>query len=161
MQQDQGEARAGSSREWVAGGTMIVLGLGAFAMATTYQLGTLSRMGPGLFPAILGVLLAVLGLGIAFSRKSAEEIAEEAAEEAAPPQWRGWSCIVGGLIAFMLLGQYGGLIPATLGLVFISALGDRQHTVKTAAILAIGVTILGVAIFSWGLQLQFPLLRWG
>ncbi|MCJ9712140.1 tripartite tricarboxylate transporter TctB family protein, partial [Bordetella hinzii] len=77
------------------------------------------------------------------------------------PQWRGWGCITGGLAAFMLLGQYGGLVPATLGLVFISALGDRQHTIKSAALLAVGVTLLGVAIFSWGLQLQFPLFRWG
>ncbi|AZY49212.1 tripartite tricarboxylate transporter TctB family protein [Bordetella avium] len=152
MQQDARPAR----REWVAGGTMIVLGLAAFAQATTYQLGTLGRMGPGMFPAILGVLLALLGIGIAFSRQPAEDAAE-----ATSPQWRGWGCITGGLLAFMLLGQYGGLIPATLALVFISALGDRQHSVKTAALLAVGVTLLGVAIFSWGLQLQFPLLRWG
>ncbi|OZI74889.1 tripartite tricarboxylate transporter TctB family protein [Bordetella genomosp. 12] len=156
MQQEPRPAR----REWAAGGTMIVLGLGAFALATTYQLGTLGRMGPGMFPAILGVLLTLLGLAISRSRSPQQEESETSADEAAP-QWRGWACITGGLLAFILLGQYGGLVPATLGLVFISALGDRQHTLKTAALLAIGVTALGVAIFSWGLQLQFPLFRWG
>ena len=46
-------------REAWAAGTMIVLGLGAIAQATTYTLGSLARMGPGLFPAILGVLLVL------------------------------------------------------------------------------------------------------
>ncbi|EWM44845.1 tripartite tricarboxylate transporter TctB family protein [Bordetella holmesii 70147] len=137
---------------------MIVLGLGAFALATTYQLGTLGRMGPGMFPAILGALLALLGVAIWRTRR--QDGAETDAGPA-PSQWRGWACITAGLLTFILLGQYGGLIPATFGLVFISALGDRQHTLKTAALLAAGVTALGVAIFSWGLQLQFPLFRWG
>ncbi|AUL47197.1 hypothetical protein BBB39_09870 [Bordetella trematum] len=154
MQQDNRRKR----REWVAGGVMIALGLGALAQATTYKLGTLAHMGPGMFPAILGVLLALLGLAIL--RAPAPDEQEEEHENP-PPQWRGWGCILGGLIAFMVLGEYGGLVPATLALVFISALGDRQHTVKTAALLSIGVTILGVAIFAWGLQLQFPLFRWG
>jgi hypothetical protein len=142
--------RSAIKRELWAAGTMIVLGLGAIAQASTYTLGSLARMGPGLFPAILGVLLVLLGLIIA-----------RMAEDIPAPQWRGWGCIIGGLMAFILFGKYGGLIPATFALVFISALGDRQHTLRSAAVLAVGVTILGVAVFSWALQLQFPLFRWG
>lgn len=52
-------------REAWAAGTMIVLGLGAIAQASTYTIGSLARMGPGMFPAILGVLLVLLGLIIA------------------------------------------------------------------------------------------------
>lgn len=147
-------------REAWAAGTMIVLGLGAIAQASTYTLGSLARMGPGLFPAILGVLLVLLGLIIARMAYS-PLTAEEDAEDIPPPEWRGWGCILGGLLAFILIGQFGGLVPATFALVFISAMGDRQHTVRSAALLAAGVTILGVAVFSWGLQLQFPLFRWG
>lgn len=147
-------------REAWAAGTMIVLGLGAIAQASTYTLGSLARMGPGLFPAILGVLLVLLGLVIARMAYS-PMITEEDAEEVPPPEWRGWGCIIGGLLTFILLGKYGGLVPATFALVFISAMGDRQHTPRSAALLAVGVTILGVAVFSWALQLQFPLFRWG
>ncbi|MFA1683262.1 tripartite tricarboxylate transporter TctB family protein [Achromobacter dolens] len=147
-------------REAWAAGTMIVLGLGAIAQASTYTLGSLARMGPGLFPAILGVLLVLLGLIIARMAYS-PMITEEDAEEVPPPEWRGWGCIIGGLLTFILLGKYGGLVPATFALVFISAMGDRQHTPRSAARLAVGVTILGVAVFSWALQLQFPLFRWG
>lgn len=45
--------RSAVRREAWAAGTMIVLGLGAIAQASTYSLGTLARMGPGMFPAIL------------------------------------------------------------------------------------------------------------
>ena len=147
-------------REAWAAGTMIVLGLGAIAQVSTYTLGSLARMGPGLFPAILGVLLVLLGLIIARMAFS-PMVTEEDAEEIPPPEWRGWGCIIGGLMTFILLGKYGGLVPATFALVFISAMGDRQHTLRSAALLAVGVTILGVAVFSWALQLQFPLFRWG
>ncbi|MFY2843831.1 tripartite tricarboxylate transporter TctB family protein [Achromobacter ruhlandii] len=147
-------------REAWAAGTMIVLGLGAIAQASTYNIGSLARMGLGMFPAILGVLLVLLGLIIARMAFSAPDVDEEA-EDIPPPEWRGWGCIIGGLMAFILLGKYGGLVPATFALVFIAAMGDRQHTVRSAALLAVGVTILGIAVFSWALQLQFPLFRWG
>jgi hypothetical protein len=140
---------------------MIVLGLGAIAQATTYNLGTLERMGPGMFPAILGALLVLLGLAIARMAAAPAAAEEDAEEEVPPPEWRGWGCIIGGLLTFILVGKYGGLVPATFALVFIAALGDRQHTLRSAALLAAGVTVLGVAVFSWALQLQFPLFRWG
>jgi len=152
--------RSAVRREAWAAGTMIVLGLGAIAQASTYSLGTLARMGPGMFPAILGALLVMLGLAIA-RMAWMPSVADEDDEDVPPPEWRGWGCIIGGLMTFILVGKYGGLVPATFALVFISALGDRQHTLRSAALLATGVTLLGVAVFSWGLQLQFPLFRWG
>ncbi|ASC67731.1 hypothetical protein B9P52_27245 [Achromobacter denitrificans] len=152
--------RSAVRREAWAAGTMIVLGLGAIAQASTYSLGTLARMGPGMFPAILGALLVMLGLMIA-RMAIAPEAADDDAEDLPPPEWRGWGCIIGGLLTFILIGKFGGLVPATFALVFISALGDRQHTLRSAALLAAGVTVLGVAVFSWALQLQFPLFRWG
>ncbi len=152
--------RSAAGREVWAAGTMIVLGLGAIAQASTYNIGSLARMGPGMFPAILGVLLVLLGLIIA-RMAAAPAAADDDAEDEPPPDWRGWGCIIGGLMAFILVGKYGGLVPATFALVFISAMGDRQHTPRSAALLALGVTVLGVAVFSWALQLQFPLFRWG
>lgn len=152
--------RSAVRRELWAAGTMIVLGLGAIAQASTYNIGSLARMGPGMFPAILGVLLVLLGLMI-LRMAAAPAAAEEDTEDEGPPDWRGWGCIIGGLMTFILVGKFGGLVPATFALVFISAMGDRQHTPRSAALLAAGVTVLGVAVFSWALQLQFPLFRWG
>lgn len=143
----------------VAGGTMVALGLATAITSVGYNIGTLQRMGPGYFPLMLGVLLALLGLAIALTGRSPDAAAKEPAPS--PPQWRGWACITAGILAFMFFGKWGGLAPATFALVFISALGDRQHTLKTAALLALFMTATGSLIFHWGLSLQFPLLRWG
>jgi hypothetical protein len=45
--------------------------------------------------------------------------------------------------------------------VFIPALGDRTATLKGSAILAAGVTIVGVALFVYLLKIPFPMFKWG
>lgn len=146
-------------RELLGGCLIIALGIAVILGGYSYQVGTLSRMGPGLFPIILGFLLVILGALMLITVKALPP--DDEADDAGPSQWRGWGCILAGLFAFILFGKYGGLAPATFALVFISALGDREHTVRSALILAAGVTVVGALIFSWGLQLQFPLFRWG
>ena len=127
--------------------------------ASGYEIGTAFRMGPGYFPFLLGIVMIVLGALYLFVETAAHD--DEQEEDYGPPQWRGWLAIVSGIIAFIILGRYGGLIPATLALVFISAMGDKEHSWLTALLLSIFVTLLGVVIFSWGLELQFPLFTWG
>lgn len=147
-------------REALGAAVLIVLGLAVAIQGSTYNIGTMARMGPGFFPVMLGVLLMFLGVLILFaSGLSLEEEEEDSFK--GPSQWRGWIAILSGIVAFIILGQYGGLVPATFALVFMSAMGDRKHHLISALLLATFVTLLGVVIFSWGLELQFPLFRWG
>lgn len=137
---------------------MIAIGLAAALQGATYPMGTLSRMGPGFFPVALGVILALAGVAIAvtaqFTRYSRDS-------QVHPPEWRGWFCIGASIIAFVVLGKYGGLVLATFAIVFISALADRENTVVQAAALAVASVAVCVVLFWWALQLQFPLFRWG
>lgn len=71
------------------------------------------------------------------------------------------ACIAGGIALFIILGSSVGFLPATFALVFVSALGDTSNSVKSATILALAMTAFGAVVFSWALQLQFPMLRWG
>jgi high-affinity Fe2+/Pb2+ permease len=64
-------------------------------------------------------------------------------------------------VAFIVLGEYGGLVPATFAIVFISALGDRNNSLKQAFWLSAGMVVIAVVIFWWALQMQFDLFRWG
>lgn len=146
------------NRDYYGGALMLLLGLGALFQGMTYQVGTLSHMGPGFFPTALGAILALIGLIIIVTAKSS---IPEGEEVYLPPEWRGWICIVLSIVAFVVLGIYGGLLPATFAVVFISALGDRQNTVKRAFVLALALTAIGVVVFWWALQMQFPLFRWG
>jgi len=147
-------------RELFAGGFVILLGLGTILQGRTYEIGTLTHMGPGFFPIVLGLGLTAVGILIA-GNASASSADESESVIPAQPQWRAWLCIIAGPLAFIVFGKYGGLIPATFACVFLSALGDRGGTLKGALLLAAAVTALGVVLFSFVLHVPFPLLRWG
>ena len=90
-----------------------------------------------------------------------DEAASALAIKHSAPEWRGWICILGGVIAFVIFGVYGGLVPATFASVFVAALGDRQNNVKQSALLAAALTVFCVIVFHYGLKLQLPLFQWG
>lgn len=145
-------------RDYYAGGLMMLIGLGAAVEGSNYHVGTLVRMGPGFFPVALGVILVVMGMLIAgASLASAEGGDERILPE--HPQWFGWLCIIGGPLMFMILGVYGGMIPAVFACVFICALGDRTTSLKAVFFLSAGVTFFGVILFYYLLKVPFPLLR--
>lgn len=147
------------NRDYYGGGLMFLLGVGAVNKGMTYKIGTLSRMGPGYFPVAVGVVLAFMGILIALGAKRSAQSGEVMQHR--PPEWRGWICIILSNIAFLVLGEYGGLVPATFAVVFISALGDRENTLKGTFLLALSMVAIAVVVFWWALQMQFPLFRWG
>jgi len=151
--------RAGKDR--LGGALMMLVGAGAAQQGITYSLGTLAAPGPGLFPGALGVLLMLIGLAIAVTGKRARAAPPAAASEPAPrAEWRGWFCIVLSIVAFIVLGSHGGLVPASFAAAFIAALGDRDNTLLDACMLGMAMTIVSVVVFWWLLQLQLPLFQW-
>ena len=60
-----------------------------------------------------------------------------------------------------VLAFAGVLLPATFACVFVSALGDRDTTLKGAAILSASVTVFGILLFSYLLKVSMPILKWG
>ena len=145
-------------RDYAAGALMFALGIGTVAYGGNYTLGSLSRMGPGYFPVALGVLLALTGVAIAATARFS---GREGAAKVLPPEWRGWACIALSIVAFVVLGKYGGLLPATFAIVFISALADRDNTWKSALILSIAMSVICVVVFWWALKMQLDLFAWG
>jgi hypothetical protein len=140
------------------GGTIIAL-FGLVGVLEGHRLGagTLRNMGPGYVPMALGCILIGLGLLVAARQVEPETGSEVIFEK---PEWRGWTCIIAGVLSFIVLGQYAGLVPAAFVCVFISALGDRTATLKGALILSACVTLFGVVLFHYILQISIPLF-WG
>jgi len=145
-------------KDYYGGGLMIVIGLGAVACGADYQIGSLRQMGPGFFPVAVGVLLAMIGGAIGLQASLSAPVDKKVARTA---EWRGWLCIVSALIAFVIIGAHGGLLPATFAVVFISALGDRKNRLKDALVLALALVVVSVLVFWWALKVQFPLFQWG
>jgi uncharacterized membrane protein YhdT len=145
-------------RDYYAGGLMLLLGVGAAVTGSGYKFGSLARMGPGFMPVVLGIVLAFMGILIAGTALASSEPDDK---KFLPdnPQWFGWACIIAGPVLFIILGHYGGMIPAVFACVFVSALGDKTATYKSSLILALGVTVFGVLLFHYLLNIPFPLLR--
>jgi putative Ca2+/H+ antiporter (TMEM165/GDT1 family) len=139
-----------------AGVLCLVIGLLTFWQGETYSIGTLAQMGPGLYPAVLGVLLAIVGLLIALTSSGA---VEEDPLHASPtrPEWRGRICIVAGMVLFILTAGRLGMVISTFACVFVAALGDRQATLRGSAALAAGITTFGAVLFHSLLGVGLPL----
>ena len=145
---------------------LLALGAGVLALGLGYKMGSLNHMGAGFIPVVLGGLLMLVGIAIgataapAGQREMMNPLPGHDAGVRHGPEWRGWGCILGGVLAFVVLGEHGGLLPATFASVFVSALGDRQSTVKGSALLAAILTLFCLVVFHYGLKLQLPLFQW-
>jgi len=150
-------------KDYYGGALMVLIGLVAVYAGLDYKTGTPAHMGPGFFPVAIGALLALSGLLIALTARGDKGPAKPAAggHKHELPDLRGGICIILSVLAFLLFGVYGGLVPATFAIVFISALGDRTNTVFQAALLALAMCAVAVVVFWWALQLQLPLFQWG
>ena len=141
-----------SPKDFWAGVLFITFGLAAMVIALkNYQFGTAVRMGPGYFPAVLGGLLAVLGLITA-----AGSLVIEGAKV---PQmhFRPLLLISAACVAYGYLMKPLGLVLATAVLVVVSALGGHEFKWKEVTILAIVLIVFSVLVFVKGLTLPFPL----
>ncbi|MBY5905457.1 tripartite tricarboxylate transporter TctB family protein [Rhizobium leguminosarum] len=102
-------------KDFWAGTLYILFGLGAVLTARSYPFGSATRMGPGYFPTILGVILALLGLLSLFRafRSDGEPVGSIA--------WKPLLAITGGTALFAFLLQRTGLPLALAVLILISA----------------------------------------
>jgi len=145
-------------KDHLGGALTVLIGALAVGIGHSYDFGSLNSMGAGFFPVTLGVIMMLCG-AIIFAVASITA-APHSAAKARMPEWRGWACIVAGLFAFILLGHYGGLVPATVGVVVISALGDRRNNLVQSLLLAAAIVVCCIVVFHWALHVEFPLFAW-
>lgn len=150
-----------SQKDFFSGLMFMAVGI-AFAWgATNYTIGEGARMGPGYFPLVLGILLALIGLFITFESLVVET---EDGEPVGSIAWKPLFFIIGANFVFglMLGGVPGmglpamGLIVGIFALVFVASLGGSEFRVKEVAILATALAILSYLAFVVLLSLQFP-----
>lgn len=137
----------------IAGGLMVVIGVAVGIYALRYSTGTLSRMGPGYFPTTLGFLLAFLGLLVALpalNRTGGWPVVH----------WRPLFAILIAVAAFALTVREFGMVPATFLLVCIAAFAQHQVRLMPTLILCVGLSALGVLVFTQGLGVLLPAFNW-
>ena len=148
-----------SQKDFFSGVMFTVVGV-AFAWgASTYNVGSGARMGPGYFPLLLGIVMAAIGLGIMFSGLTVET---EDGERIGKWAWKQVIYILGANLAFgILLGGLPsigvpamGLIIAIYALVLISSLAGSEFNFKKVLVLATVLAIGSYIAFIWALKLQ-------
>ena len=149
-----------SQKDFFSGLLFMTVGV-AFAWgATNYNVGTAARMGPGYFPLVLGILLAILGAVITFKALVVET---EDGEKMGPWAWKPLFFIIAANLVFgLLLGGLPslhipamGLIAAIYALTFIASLAGEEFKFKEVVILATVLAGLSYVTFILLLKLQF------
>lgn len=150
-----------SQKDFFSGLMFMVVGV-AFAWgATTYSVGSGARMGPGYFPLMLGILLALIGSVITFKAMVVET---EGGDKIGAWAWKPlffilaanflFGILLGGLPSIGLPAM--GMILGIYALVIIASLAGNEFSLKgvlgLSTILAIGSYLAFVVL----LKLQFP-----
>ena len=135
-----------------AGAVFIAFGLAFATTASTYEVGSALRMGPGFFPLVLGGILVVLGVLIAVKGLVAPETGE-----LGPVPWRAAVLLVAAILFFGFAVRGLGIVPTLFVSVLLAALAARGMRLVSALVIATSLTALSVLIFIYLLQLPLRL----
>ena len=150
-----------SQKDFFSGLMFTVVGV-AFAWgATKYSIGTGARMGPGYFPLMLGILMAILGAVITFKALVVET---EDGDKIGSWAWKPLFFIIAANLLFgLMLGGLPsikfpafGLIAAIYALTVVSAMAGEEFRLKEVLVLATVLAIMSYLAFIVLLKLQFP-----
>jgi hypothetical protein len=139
-------------KDVLAGLAFVGFGVAFAVGATSYSIGTPTRMGPGFMPLALGVILAALGLVIIVKGYIAGE-----GDEIGEVPWRPVVLITVAIVLFGLTVRPLGLVPSLVAATLLAGLAPRQSGIVIPVAVAAGLTIASVLIFVVGLQLRLPL----
>ena len=150
-----------SQKDFYSGLLYTIVGAAFAYGATSYNIGTGARMGPGYFPLLLGSILAIIGGIILFKSLVVET---PTGDRVGSWAWRPLSFIIAGNLLFgVLLGGLPsikfpamGLIVAIYGTTLIVSLAGDKFKLKEVLILATVLSVLSYLAFIVLLKLQFP-----
>lgn len=139
------------------------LGTGvAFAWgATNYNIGEAARMGPGYFPFLLGIMMALIGVVVALKAMGRSDTE---AEKIGKWAWRPLTYVILANVVFGILlaglPSMGlpafGLIVGIYALTFIASMAQASWRFRATLFLATALAIGSYVVFVLALKLQFP-----
>lgn len=143
---------AAAKRDLVCGLVFIAIGL-FFAVRAWIGLpiGSPVSMGPGFFPLVLGLVLAVFGAVIAAASAPPVEALQ-------PVGWHGILLISLAVSFFALAAQPLGMLPSLFFGTLIAAFAPRQARLRPALMLSAVLTAFNIGVFVLALRLPYPII---
>lgn len=130
---------------------LVTAGIGIFIVteARGYRMGSLTSMGPGYFPTILGwTMIGLAVLILVTSRPSGTP------EAPGRDQIRGMLLVAAAFGAFALTIERFGMVPSVTLSVLLASLANERTTPLTGLLLGLGTATVCALIFRVGLGLQ-------
>ena len=139
-------------KDLLAGLIFVVFGGATFLMARRYDVGTATDMGPGYFPAAIGLVLVAIG-AMAIVRG----VVAKVADPITPHRLEPLVLVFAAIMAFSLLIERAGLFIASVALIGIICL--RRLRTNPLEVLAIYVVLTGFCaiVFVEWFDMQLPL----
>lgn len=152
-----------SQKDFFSGLMFTVTGAAFAYGATGYSVGTGGRMGPGYFPLLLGIILAVLGAIIMFKALVVEAHGGDG-DKIGKWAWKPLFYIISANLLFgVMLGGLPsiglppmGLIAGIFALTIVASLAGDGFNLKEVLVLSVILSIGSYAAFILLLKLQFP-----
>lgn len=136
----------------VGGGVLLAVALIFVIGGIRIGLGSPIRLGAGAFPAITGLLLGALAIGVIF-----EALTEPFTSER--PDWVSFVGISASLAVFSVVAPRFGLIPAVFLATITASLPDRSLPMPGKIVLALVMSAIGWGLFIELLDLPFKSFR--
>ena len=146
--------RIKSQRDFWSGLMFVVVGIIFAVGATNYSMGSSARPGPGYFPLILSVIMAILGAVVLFKSLTIETPGGDPVGHIA---FKPLIVIIVSIVVFGLLLERLGMIIAIPILVVMSSAAGDEFRWRGVLISAVVLTLFSWLVFIAGLKLTIPL----
>ncbi|HVK31834.1 MAG TPA: tripartite tricarboxylate transporter TctB family protein [Burkholderiaceae bacterium] len=144
-----------SQRDFASGILFLAIGVAFAVGATTYSFGNSARPGPGYFPLLLGIILALLGAIVLFTSLTIES---EGGDPIGALTFKPLLLVLGAVVLFGVTLPYLGLVVAAPLMIVVSCLAGDEFHWGEALILCVVLTLFSWLVFSKGLGLTIPML---
>jgi hypothetical protein len=137
-------------KDFWSGVMFLAFGGAACILGLDYAMGTASRMGPGYFPRVLGLLLSAFGAIL---------VLRSFRGQGAPlsfPTLKPLLVLLVAVIVFGLTVTRLGLVLSTILLVVIASFASHEFRWKESIVSALVLATFVVIAFRYGLDLQLP-----
>ncbi len=138
-------------RDFCAGLIFLFFGALAAYIARDYPMGSAVRMGPGYFPYLLGILLALLGVVVCLKSLVIH------GERIESVNLRALLLVLGAVGVFAATIESAGIVIATVLLVGIGAAASPESRLREVVVLIVFLLALAVGVFTYGLGLPFKI----